>query len=531
MAKLLGAWLLFGASGWAFVVAIAVFAYLEEGAGGVALISVARLIPGLLAAPVAGDLLDRAQRDRIAALFCVIQAAAMAGVAVLVLGDASLLACAALVAVGGAAAAAPRPALQTMMPALARSPEELTRATAWWGALDGAGFLLGSGVGGLAIAAFDPGPVIAASAVVCALAGALAILLPATAATLRDEEEEEPGGLLATAAGGFRALRKIPALRAPVLIFTGLLISEGLTDVQLVALAIDDLDMGEGGPGILYGVWGAGGVVGSALVLWMLRRRGYGLAMATGMAILGLALALSGGDGVVLALVMMVPAGLGFAMVEMAAMGLVPRLADDAMAGRIYGLYELIYAGGAATGALIAPPLIALVGVRESLAVTGAAYVVLGALAWRALARLDEGQGEATRVRELLRGVPFLRPLPLPRLERLVRDARPVSAPAGTNIISRGEPGDTFFVIEQGTVDIVEYGRTQGPNEGFGEIALLKDIPRTATVRAVGDVSLRAIGRHAFLGAITNDGDAGSIADQIVGEHLARPMVDQEPVD
>jgi MFS family permease len=525
MARLLWAWLLIGSSGWAFVVAIAVYAYVRDGAGAVAVISVARLIPAMLVAPLAGDLLDRAQRDRIAALFSLVQAASMAGVAILVIADASLLAILVLVAIGGAAATAPRPALQTMMPALAGSPEELTRATAWWGALDSVGFLLGSGLGGIAIAAFEPGPVIAASAVLCALAAALAIALPATTATGGDEEDEQEEGIWASAVGGFRALREIPALRTPIFLFTGLLILEGTTDVQLVALALEDLDMGEGGPGIIYAAWGAGGIVGSALILWLLRRRGYGLAMWLGVLVLGVTLGLAGADGVALALALMVPAGLGFSLVETAAMGLVPRLADDAIAGRIYGLYEVLYAGATAVGALIAPPLISLTSVGGSLAIIGGAYALMGIFAWWALARLDEGQEEASRVRELFRRVSFLRPLPLPRLERLVRNSRPASLSAGTEIITRGEPGEDFYVIEQGTVDIVEYGRSQGPDEGFGEIALLKDIPRTATVRAATHVRLRVLGRKAFLGAITADGDASAMASSVVDEHLARPMV------
>ena len=527
MARLLLAWLLIATSNWAFIVAVAVYAFVEQGAGGVALISVARLIPAMLSAPLSGQLLDRAQRDRIASLFTLIYAGTMAGAAVLAIAEAPLWAVGVLVAVGGAASVAPRPALQTMMPALARSPEELTRATAWWGGLDNGAYLLGSGIGGIAIAALDTGPVMAAAAACSVLAAALALTLPATQATAVDDEEDDQSGdgILATVGAGFRAAKEIPAFRTPLFLFTGLVVLEGATDVQFVALAIDTLDMGEGGPGLLYAVWGAGGIAGSALILALIRRRGYGLAMALGVLTLGLALALVSIETVTFALILMVPAGLGFALVDTASMGLVPRLADDAVAGRIYGLYEFLYGAATAAGALLAAPLINVAGVGGSFIVLGGGYAVMGILAWRALSKLDEGQEEAGRVRELLRGVAFLRPLPLPRLERLVRNSRPLSLTAGTEIITRGEPGDDYFVIEQGTVDIVEYGRTQGPDEGFGEIALLKDIPRTATVRAKTHVRLRALDRKAFLGAVTADGDASAMAGSVVEEHLARPMV------
>jgi CRP-like cAMP-binding protein len=126
-------------------------------------------------------------------------------------------------------------------------------------------------------------------------------------------------------------------------------------------------------------------------------------------------------------------------------------------------------------------------------------------------------------VRELLRGLGWAAPLPLPRLERLVRGARPVEVAAGEVVIAKGEPGADFFVIEDGTVEIVEYGRTEGPGEGFGEIALLRDVPRTATVRAVTPLRLWALTRSAFLAAVSDAGDARTSADRVAEEHLSRP--------
>ena len=147
----------------------------------------------------------------------------------------------------------------------------------------------------------------------------------------------------------------------------------------------------------------------------------------------------------------MIPAGIGFALVEIAVMALVPRLADDAIVGRVYALSEVLYAGAAGVGALIAPSLISTFGVDGSLAAVGIVFGAGAIVAQRTFARLDRGQEEAGRVRELLRGVSFLAPLPLPRLERLVRAARQVTVPAGTSVIRAGETGQEFFVIADGT--------------------------------------------------------------------------------
>jgi MFS family permease len=522
LGRLLGAWLLVGTGGWAFTVGLAVYAFHRSGSGGVAVVTAARLLPAVFAAPVTGSLIDRGDRARVVAVACAVEAVCLGVAAALALSGGSLAIIAILAAAAGAAATAPRPALQALMPALADSPEDLTRATAIWGGVDNVAFLLGGGAGGIAVAAVGVGGVLIAAAVVVGLAASLAASLPSVAATALDPGEEEEEGLGAALAGG-RALIGSPMLRAPYALFAGLLLLEGMTDVQLVALALSKLGLGNGGPGLLFAVWGAGGVLGSLLILVLVRRRGYGLALGLGALGFAAGLTLAGVDGVVVALVAMIPAGVGFALVENAVMGLVPRLADDAVVGRVYALSEVLYAGAGGLGALIAPLLISALGAAGSLSAVGVAFGIGAMLAWRSLARLDAGQEEAGRVRELLRGIRFLAPLPLPRLERLVRGAQPITLPAGSVVIRMGDPGDKFFVIEDGAVEIVEYGRRQGPGDGFGEIALLRDVPRTATVRAVTDVGLWNITRPAFIAAVSGHGDAHHLANAVVAEHLARP--------
>jgi MFS family permease len=285
------------------------------------------------------------------------------------------------------------------------------------------------------------------------------------------------------------------------------------------------LHLGNGGAGILFGMWGAGGVLGSVALLALVRRRGFGLALSVGAIGFGIGLAAAGLDGPALAILAMIPAGVGFALVETAVMGLVPRLADDAVVGRVYALSEILYAGAAGVGALVAAPLIAAFGSAGSLVIVGLAFALLSTLTLRRTAALDAGQEQARKIRDLLRRVPLISPLPLPRLERLVRGAIRAEFASGETIIRRGEPGEEYFVIEDGTVDIVEYGRRQGPGQGFGEIALLRDVPRTATVRAASAVRLWKLTRPAFIAAVSEHADALGLADQLIVEHLSRPQV------
>ena len=87
---------------------------------------------------------------------------------------------------------------------------------------------------------------------------------------------------------------------------------------------------------------------------------------------------------------------------------------------------------------------------------------------------------------------------PLVRINRLI--------PAGQAIVRQGEPGDRYYAIADGTVEVLRDDvvvNTLGRGEGFGEIALLHEVPRTATVRTVTETRLFAIEREPFLVALT----------------------------
>jgi MFS family permease len=524
LAKLLTAWLLAGAGGWAFWIAAAVYAFDRSGAGAVGLVTAARLLPAVLAAPLTGTLIDRFGRATVVAGACAVEAVCVGAAAVVMSGHGPLGLIVLCAAASSAVATAPRPALEALMPALASTPDELVRATAAWSAIDNAGFLIGGGLGGAAIAVLSAGAVTAAAAVLLGGAAILALSLPWVKAIEADGDEDGVRDLLA----GLRAVAHAPLLRTAFILLTGLLLLEGTTDVQLVVLSIAHLHMGNGGPGVLYALWGVGGVIGSGALLALIRLRGYGLALLVGALAFAGGVAVSGADGVALALVAMLPAGLGFALVEASVVALVPRLADDAVAGRVYALAEVLYAGAAGVGALVAPALIRALGTPGSLAAVGVGYGALAIVLSATLARLDQGQEQASRVRELLRGISFLAPLPLPRLERLVRRAQHETVPAGAAVVTAGEPGSKFYAIGDGVVEIVEYGRTQGPGTGFGEIALLVNVPRTATVKALTDLELWSLDRGSFVAAVNSHGDVAHLADAAVSEHMARPRVSDE---
>jgi CRP-like cAMP-binding protein len=91
-----------------------------------------------------------------------------------------------------------------------------------------------------------------------------------------------------------------------------------------------------------------------------------------------------------------------------------------------------------------------------------------------------------------------------------------VDYPAGGCVMREGEPGDRFYVVRSGEVRVTAGGSevaVVGPGGFVGEIALLRDVPRTATVTATGEAALFALEREEFLAAVTGHTSSASAAD------------------
>ena len=175
------------------------------------------------------------------------------------------------------------------------------------------------------------------------------------------------------------------------------------------------------------------------------------------------------------------------------------------------------------TGASLRSVLVGWLGLRSALAVLGIA-VTLVALA--GLPRMRGLDARLTRPEglDLLLSIPMFAPLSPSVLETLARRLVPVSVPAGEVFVREGEASDRFFVIVSGQVEVTHdlaVLRHEGPGEFFGEIGLLRDAPRTATVTTVEDTALLALDRDDFLGAVTGQIDATRAAEDIVTRRLA----------
>jgi MFS family permease len=321
------------------------------------------------------------------------------------------------------------------------------------------------------------------------------------------------------AAAGDRDLRLIFGLG-----FTQTFV-RGALNVLAVVLAFELLGTGDAGVAALWAAVGAGGVIGLFAVSLLVGSRHLGAWLAAGLVLWGLPLAVVGvapRDGVALAMLAFV--GLGNAVIDVPFYTLPVRMASDAVLARVFGVFEALVALGVALGAVVAPVVIAATDERTALVLAGVVLPSLAVVAWRPLRAMDRRLGVRDGTISVLRGVPMLRPLPVPSLEHLARRVRRVSVPAGATVVEQGDAGEAFYVITAGRATVVGDGavvRTVEPGDAFGEIALVLDRPRTATVRAGTDLDLVVLDRDVFLDAVGYSLSAET-ADAVVARHLAR---------
>jgi hypothetical protein len=365
------------------------------------------------------------------------------------------------------------------------------------------GVLIGAAVGGALLT------VISTEAVMSFLAAGFAISVVPLALIQPDvrPEGDPDADPVGETLAGFRTISADSQLRELVGVLTALTLVEGAVDVLVVVAALDFLGVGEDGAGYLSSLWGPGAIVGGVVVVGLMSRNRLTVGLMLGSVVLGLAIASIGlVPSVAVAAIALFVTGAGYTLVEIAAYTLMQRLAADHVLARVFGVVESLYVASIGVGSVIAGFLVSAVGAKTALVIVGAFMPAVALVRRRQLARFEAGAPVPGREYELLRAHAIFAPLPLATTERLARDLVEVAAERGEVVIRQGDLGDRFFVIAQGELDAFEddsYRRTMVAGDCFGEIALLRDVPRTATVRARTDSVLLELDRESFLGAVT----------------------------
>lgn len=511
---------------WGYLIALAVYADRHGGAKTVSAVLVIRWVSGAVTAPWLAYVADRYRRERVMLAADLSRVVAMAGMAAAAFTGASPAIVFVLSGFMSIASAAFRPAQAALLPVLAESPEELTAANVSSTAIESVGSFAGPALGGLLLATTSVGWVFVADAVTLVWSAALIVQVRSPGAAAPSHVERKSTAREVTA--GFSALVGERDARVIVFLYFCQTLVAGAMRVLIVVTALDLLDIGNSGLGFLNAALGVGGLVGVVVAFALVGRKRLASDFGVGLFLIGAGLALTGvWPTVIGAMLLMGIFGVGNTLVDVSGVTLLQRAVRDEVLGRVFGALQSILVFGLAIGALITPALLALVGTRASLIGVGAALPVLALLLWRRLAVIDARVGIPLERIELLRANPIFAPLPPGTIEHLAARLRPVTVGKGETVFRQGDPGDLFYIVEDGRCEISiddEKVADAWPGEAFGEIALLRDVPRTATVTCAEETTLLALDRDEFIGAVTGHAPSREAADAVIGGRLMPSM-------
>jgi MFS family permease len=506
---------------WAYGIALAVYAYDQGGAAAVGLIGLIRFLPPAIFGPFTAMLADRFRRELVVVSSNAARAVLLAVSAVTIILDGPPAVVYALGGLVAIAYSAIRPAQAALLPSLAASPAELTAANVATSTIEAVGLFGGPALGGLLLAATSASVVFIAAAVGFALAAVLAARVTTQPPPARTEERRH---ILREFSAGYVTVIRERGLRVLVALIVSQTLVAGALNVLIVVTALRLLDLGQGGVGYLTSALGIGGLLGAVTSVALVGRGRLTADFTVGIVLWGLPIAVMGlWPEPIPAFLLLMVVGLGNTLVDVSAFTLLQRAVPDEVLGRVFGAVQSLWVGALGLGSILAPLAIELVGIEGALIITGSILPVLAAVLWRRLSALDRAAPIPERELELLRGIEFFRLLPTQVLEALAGAMLPMHLDAGTGIVREGEAGDRFYIIESGEVEVVKDGaviNVEGPGEYFGEISLLRDVPRTASVRAKTDVELRALERDDFIAAVTGHVASAEAADSVVAARL-----------
>ncbi|MEA2558056.1 MAG: hypothetical protein QOG88_1594 [Actinomycetota bacterium] len=530
MRRVLFAFLFFNVAEWATWVAMLVFAYQRGGVTTAGIVAVVQLIPGIFVAPLGSVVGDRIPRNRALAIAYAAMAIALFAAGIVLVVHAPAPIAYLMGAVANAALTMIRPVHNSILPELADRPETLTAANALSSTAEGLSTFVGPVVTGVLLQTEGAGAVFLVMGGCLIISSVLAAGVPLRSGV---RSLVHAGSVVGDAAAGFRELRSTPGAGAIMGLFCAQFVVMGLMDVLAVVLAFQVFNMSPSGPGLLTGALGLGALLGSGATIILIGRKRLSTSIGVGALATGLPLALiTVVPAYAQAIILLMASGMGRAFVDVGGRTLLQRTVKDEILARVFGLQESAAMLGLTIGSALAPLLVLWLGGRGAFLAAGVFLPAMAIFAWRQLALADRlaTAPDPARV-SLLRSTSIFHPLPQPVIERLSRNLIPIEASPGQVIIRQGDPGDRFYLVNDGTVTVsIDGGHVAdlSPGHFFGEIALLRDAPRNATVTASGPVQLLALERVEFLDAVTGSHAASEAADRTVELRLTQTSANDE---
>jgi MFS family permease len=511
----------------AFLVAVSVYAYNVGGDSAVGLVFLARLIPAAFIAPFAGMLGDRYPRERVLLFTNITRIVLVSAAALAVFADAAPWVVYGFSIAATIATTPFRSSQAALTPNLARTPEELTAANAVASGIESIAWFAGPALAGVLLAVASTGAVFLITALLIIVSVGFLILIRIERSE-RPHRELDASTIAAERIAGFTTLGRQPALRTMVVLLGAQTAIIGAVQVFIVVAAFQLLDIGEGGVGYLNAAIGVGAFIGAVGALSLTGARRLSPAFLFGIILIGLPLVLLGlWQSVTVAVFALALMGIGSSLVDVAGLTLVQRAVPEDVLARVFGVIQMIFYATLGIGAALVPALISWLGTEAAMIAVGLFLPILVLILGRTVARID-ARAEAPHADELrlLASVPIFAPLPGGSLEHVASRLVPLRVDAGTVIVREGDEGDRFYVVAEGTLDVTQDGasiRQLRPGGTFGEIALLRDVARTATVTASTAVTLYALDRQEFLAAVTGHPQSAEAAETVMSSLLTGP--------
>ena len=505
-------------------VAVSVYAYGVGGASAVSLVYVIRLLPAAIVTPFASLLGDHFDRSRVMLLSSLSRFVLAGALAIAAFGSVNHWAVFVISVAIGIAGTPFRPAQAALLPSLVDEPEQLTAANVVSSTIEALGFFAGPALAGVLLAAWGTAAVFTLVAVAFGIS-TLTLLRPLRGTAVEREEDERGGESFGEALfAGASAIGRDRDLRLIVGLFVAQTLVAGALTVLLVVTAIKLLHTGDASVGWLDASVGVGGMLGSVAAIKLAGRRRLTPSFLVGIVLWGAPfLLIAAWANLEAAMFAFAVIGVGNMLVDVSGFTLLQRVVDDSVLARVFGAVETLVYGSSVVGALTIPPLVSAVGTRWALIVVGLFLPGLALGCGSRLLRVDRSAVAPVETVAMLRALPLFAPLPALSVERLAMKLQPLEFPAGTTVITEGDIGDRYYVLASGAAEVIIDGAIRsslGPGEGFGEIALLRDVPRTATVMMTEPGTLFSLDRESFLDAVSSNRRSLAAADETVSRRL-----------
>jgi MFS family permease len=514
---------------WAYGTALTVWAYRDGGAAAVGAFTAARFISMAITSPLGAVVADRVPRRMFMMTLDLMRAALVAGAALsLGFGWSSwtVYTLGLLAAVVGGPF---RAAQAGLIPQLVDEPDQLTAANAVASNLENVVVFAGPALGATLVGLTGVQLVFWVNVATFLLSFllVLGVRVPHAEASPGDRaghDDHDADGYVRQITAGFALVGRERDLRTTAMLAFCQGFIWGALMVFLVVLAVETLHTGPAGVGFLNTVIGAMTIVGGAVVLGRMKHGRLGSDMTLG--VLGWSvplLLLAAVPSPVTTVLALALVGLMDPWVNLGLETIPQRIAPDHAISRVYAAVDSSLTGAVALGALVAPWLLSTLGLRWALAAMGVAVTAYAVSTWPHMRRLDTRLAPPATL-PLIRSLALFAPLPPATQESLARRLVEIDVPAGAVVVAEGEVSDRFYVIASGEVSVTQAGtalRTEASGDFFGEIGLLRDVPRTATVTALAPTRLYALDRADFLDAVTGLDESLAATEEVVSRRLA----------